>query len=86
MSKPDSLPSYDQPVVQPDRRPEPVYLRFFKSLRDTLFERAMTVPRPAAPTAADIPDGEWRIWKNTTTATLVIAANDGGVIKTVTLT
>lgn len=40
----------------------------------------------ADPTTADIPAGEWRVQKNTTSGQLRLWANDGGTIKSVLLT
>lgn len=38
------------------------------------------------PTAADIPSGTWIVWKNTSLGQVRIWTNDGGVLKSVTLT
>lgn len=42
--------------------------------------------KASAPTTGDIADGCWQIYKDTVGGALVLAANDGGVIKTVALT
>lgn len=43
--------------------------------------------KAGAPTVTDLVlDKEWGIFKNTTTGAVVLAYNDGGTIKTVTLT
>ena len=42
--------------------------------------------KAGVPTAADIPPGFFAIYKDTSGGTLKIYANDGGVIKSVTLT
>lgn len=86
MSRPDPLPPFDFVVTDAGRRPDPVYLRFFKSLRDTLFERAMVVEKAGAATTDDIPAGEWRVFKDTTGPTVSLIVNDGGVLKSVALT
>lgn len=38
------------------------------------------------PTTDEIPPGEWAIYKDSTGGTLKLYANDGGTIKSVTLT
>jgi hypothetical protein len=38
------------------------------------------------PAASDIPPGEFRIWKNTTSGALRLWANDGGTLRSTTLT
>ena len=37
------------------------------------------------PTTTDIPDGSFRLWKNTTTGAVKFWVNDGGILKSVTL-
>ena len=38
------------------------------------------------PAAGDIPPGEFRVWKNTTSGTLRLWANDGGTLRSINLT
>ena len=38
------------------------------------------------PTTSDIPNGKWAIYKNTSTNTVRLWANDGGTLKSITLT
>ena len=40
----------------------------------------------SAPTATNIPAGNFTVWKNTTDGTVKLYANDGGTLKSVTLT
>lgn len=47
----------------------------------TTFQR-----QAGTPTTSDIPDGCWMVWKDTTGGTIKLYANDGGTIKSVTLT
>lgn len=42
--------------------------------------------RSSPPTVDQIPPGQWALFKDTTSGTLKIYANDGGTIKSVTLT
>lgn len=43
--------------------------------------------KAGAPNVPDLPlSGEWGVFKNTTSGDVVLAYNDGGTIKTVTLT
>ncbi len=39
----------------------------------------------ADPTTDDILSGQYKLWKNTTSGTLKLVANDGGTLKSVTL-
>lgn len=42
--------------------------------------------QPTDPGAAGVPDGTWGVWKNTTSGLVKVWVNDGGVLKSVTLT
>ena len=42
--------------------------------------------KAGTPTTTDIPSGNWAIYKDTSGGTLKLYANDGGTIKSVTLT
>jgi hypothetical protein len=51
----------------------------------SLNERFSTVVSDTTPTTGDIPDGEHRVWKNTSDSTVKLYANDGGVLVETTL-
>lgn len=38
------------------------------------------------PGTAGVPNGSWSIWKNTTSGTVKLWLNDGGVMRSVTIT
>lgn len=38
------------------------------------------------PGTAGVPNGTWAVWKNTTSGVVKLWANDGGVMKSVTIT
>ena len=56
-------------------------------LSQTLHDRiAGFISQATNPTTTDIPVGQWALYKNTATNTLKLWANDGGTLKSVTLT
>lgn len=75
---------------------DPNYFFLLKGLRDALVQadelitdltaRTTMVVKTGAPAVGDVPDGQFRIIKNTTGPTYTLAVNDGGVLKTVALT
>lgn len=82
-----TAPLSDQRAVQtPQNVLDPEYYRFLKFLRDAVAERLTMVSKAGAPVAADIPAGEFRVFKNTSTSAVVLAVNDAGTVKTVALT
>ena len=42
--------------------------------------------QPTDPGATGVPNGRYGVWKNTTTGVIKLWVNDGGVLKSVTLT
>lgn len=84
------LPGMSDPVMQGDKRPmDPLFYVPLAVMWHALADRiaATTMQSKAgAPVAADIPAGEFRVFKNTTTSTVVLAVNDSGTIKSVALT
>ena len=61
-------------------------LAVLAGLRRAVADRLSVVTSAAAPTVTDIPDGEFRIWKNTTAGTVRLYANDSGTLRSVQLT
>lgn len=67
----------------------PRLIKYLSSVRDVLNDinaRMSTTVSDVDPTTDNIPDGENRVWKNTTSGDLKLFANDGGTLKSVTLT
>lgn len=81
-----AFPGISTTIAQADRRPTEIYARFFDRLVKALSERFSIASSDVAPTIDDIPAGEFRVHKNTTTNVVVLAVNDGGVIKTIEFT
>lgn len=73
------------PLVHPD--PDPFVLAgWLAKLYDLLGKYLDIKYQDHNPTTAEISAGTWRVVKNTSTGTLKLYANDGGTIKSVTLT
>lgn len=79
-------PSVDFIIAQANGRPSEVYARFLLQLMQALNDRFSIASSSVAPTINDIPDGQFRIWKNTTDSTVKLYANDGGALVETTLT
>lgn len=65
-----------------------VWFRLFASLRAVAANReaaSTMVTSTGAPTAADIPASEFRVWKNTGAGTVRLYVNDSGTLKSVLL-
>lgn len=65
-----------------------VWYAFLKSVENALREDVaarQTVTSNTTPTPADIPEGEHRVWHNTSTAETRLYANVGGSLKSVLL-
>lgn len=66
-----------------------VWFRLFASLRAVAANReaaSTLIVKSGAPAVSDVPAGEFRVIKNTTGPTYSLVINDGGVLKSVTLT
>ncbi|WP_046865925.1 hypothetical protein [Microvirga massiliensis] len=66
-----------------------VWYAFLAGVRRALANheaRLAIMTSPVDPVASDIPPGEFRIWKNTTSGTLRLWANDGGALRSTLLT
>ena len=91
-----AFPGTSSALAQPDRRPTEVYSRFFDQLVRALRERDETIAdltarsemvvKAGAPSVSDVPDGQFRVIKNTTGPAYALVVNDGGVLKSVALT
>lgn len=91
------MPSTAQKLVQmPQGIPDPLYYQVIKSLIDALIEsdaeiadltaRSTLIVKAGAPAVGDVPDGQFRVIKNTTGPTYSLVVNDGGTLKSVALT
>lgn len=81
------LPSSQQRAVQaPAGVLDPLYYFFLSQLLEALVDRTRMVVKTGAPAASDVPDGEFRVIKNTTGPTYSLVVNDGGTLKSVALT
>lgn len=54
------------------------------ALNEAIAARQM-VTSAGAPTASDVPDGEFRVWKNTGAGTVRLFVNDGGTLRSTLL-
>lgn len=72
---------FDPP--QHDDSLSPVWNQWFLSVYNTI---SFFKTKAGIPTAADIPPGGMAVYKDTSGGSLKLYANDGGTIKSVTLT
>ena len=83
------LPGSDTPVLQPGTAVfNQLYFAFLSALLAAVNDRiAATAMQTSAvaPTTADIPANDIRIWKNTGAGTVRLYVNDGGTLKSVLL-
>jgi hypothetical protein len=85
-TRPDSR---QRAVQMPQNVLDPLWFLFLSQLLDVVADRveaSQMVVKTGVPTAADVPDGEFRIIKNTTGPTYSLVVNDGGSLKSVSLT
>ena len=86
----------DQAVQMPANVLDPEYYLFLSLLLKVIADRDATIAdltarttivvKAGAPAVGDVPDGQFRVIKNTTGPTYSLVANDGGVLKSVALT
>ena len=62
-----------------------VWTQFFELLRKQA-NQPVFYAQATDPGTAGVPSGSWGVWKNTTSGLVKLWANDGGVMKSVTLT
>jgi len=86
----------DRAVQMPANVLDPEYYLFLKGLLNVIADRdaqiadlqarTQLVVKTGAPAVGDVPDGQFRIIKNTTGPTYSLVVNDGGTLKSVALT
>lgn len=86
----------DRAVQMPANVLDPEYYMFLKGLLNVIADRdaqiadlqarTQLVVKTGAPAVGDVPDGQFRIIKNTTGPTYSLVVNDGGTLKSVALT
>jgi len=89
MAELDTLPAWNDPALtRGGQSLEQNYYAFLKSLVPVVAElkaRGTMITSTTTPTASDIPDGEFRVWKNTGAGTVRLYVNDGGSLKSALL-
>lgn len=85
-----TLPSAADRAVQiPANVLDPNYYLFLRLLLNAVADlraRSELVALAGSATTADVPEGQFRVIKNTTGPTYSLVVNDGGVLKSVALT
>ena len=86
----------DRAVQMPANVLDPEYYLFLKGLLNVIADRdaqiadlqarTQLVVKTGVPAVGDVPDGQFRIIKNTTGPTYSLVLNDGGTLKSVALT
>lgn len=62
------------------------YIDWNNRVSTTLSGINVSKTKAGVPTTTDIPQGQWAVYKDTSGGTIKLYANDGGTIKSVTLT
>lgn len=62
-----------------------VWSQFFQAIR-RMINQPVFYAATTDPGTANVPNGTWAIWKNTTTGVVKLWVNDGGVMKSVSIT
>ena len=62
-----------------------VWTQFFQELR-RMANQPVFYASTADPGTTNVPNGTWAVWKNTTSGIVKLWVNDGGVMKSVTIT
>ena len=79
------MPSIIPPPPLGQDMGEVSWAQFFEIVRKQLNEPAY-FSSPVDPGPAGVPSGTWGVWLNTTSGVLKLWANQGGVMKSTTLT
>jgi hypothetical protein len=90
MAKLGTLPAWASHALTPGGASlEQGYYAFLESIVGVIADlqgRSTMIVKAGAPVAADVPDGQFRVIKDTTGPTYSLVVNDGGVLKSVALT
>lgn len=78
------MPSLVPPVPFGSEFDTEVWKQFFEVVRRQINQPNFHAS-PTDPGTANVPSGSWAVWKNTTSGVVKLWVNDGGVMKSVTL-
>lgn len=79
------MPNLVPPVPLSAEFDDPAWYQFFETSRKQVNQPAFYA-QSTDPGTAGVPSGTWSIWKNTTSGVVKLWVNDGGVMKSVTIT
>lgn len=79
------MPNIVSPVPTGADFNDPVWQQFFEIIRKQI-NSPVFYSQTTDPGTAGVPSGTWSVWKNTTSGVTKLWLNDGGVMKSVTIT
>ena len=79
------MPNLVPPVPLTADFEDAAWYQFFEILRNQV-NRPVFYAQTTDPGTTGVPSGTWSIWKNTTSGVVKLWVNDGGVMKSVTIT
>lgn len=79
------MPTPVQPVPNGADFSDPVWQQFFEQVRK-MINAPVFYSQTTDPGTTGVPSGTWSVWKNTTSGVTKLWLNDGGVMKSVTIT
>lgn len=79
------MPNFIPPVPQGSDLDSVEFSMFLEYVRNQVNHPVMYAGT-TDPGVGGVPNGTWAVWKNTTSGIVKVWANDGGVMKSVTLT
>lgn len=79
------MPQLVPPVPFESALDTPEFQQFLELLRKQA-NQPVFYAAPSDPGVTGVPSGSWAVWKNTTSGVTRLWVNDGGVMKSVTLT
>lgn len=78
------MPNIVPPVPKEAEITEQVWQQFFEIVRK-MVNQPNFYSQSTDPGTAGVPSGTWAVWKNTTSGVVKLWVNDGGVMKSVTI-
>jgi hypothetical protein len=78
------MPALIPPVPISQAFDDVAWSQFFELVRK-MINQPVFYSQATDPGTAGVPNGTWSIWKNTTTSVVKLWVNDGGVMKSVTI-